>query len=68
MTFDELWRLELAGKRRFKYSIDEPAEKPSIDGPGSSDFAFDDLDETDMNRFLEWLETSLLSDSSENGV
>ena len=58
MTFDELWRMNLTAKDALRSSI-EPGEDsalcedPVLDNPVS-----DDPDETEMKRFLDWLETT----------
>jgi hypothetical protein len=60
MTFDELWRMNLADDDALMSSV-EPAEDielfqdPVLEGP-----ILDDPDETEMNRFLDWLETRFL--------
>ncbi|MBV9265952.1 MAG: hypothetical protein JO061_07280 [Acidobacteriaceae bacterium] len=59
MTFDELWRRNLTRSNRpVLSSIDTPAEFSGDAAPIES--VFDDLDEAEMNDFLEWLETTLL--------
>ena len=64
MTFDELWRKNLLRKDPVIPSSDSPAEDLAF---GES--ALEDLDETEMNRFLEWLEgTLLIDDIAERGA
>jgi hypothetical protein len=46
MTFDELWRSDLARR-----SGSDPAVSPS---------APEDVDEAEVSRFLEWLEKTLV--------
>jgi hypothetical protein len=61
MTFDELWRLDLAPNGGLTSSMDTSAEAGCVDCGASNGYVFADLDETEMNRFVEWLENSLLS-------
>ena len=65
MTFDELWRQNLPRKDPLIFSNDRPSEGSSFRNPGCSESVFEDLDETEMNRFIEWLERTLLSDDLE---
>ena len=62
MTFDELWRRSLPRKDPVISSIDSQAEASFFRDPAFGESAFEDLDETEMNRFLEWLEGTLLID------
>jgi hypothetical protein len=62
MTFDELWRRNLSRKDPDVSSIGSEAEASSFRDPAFGESAFEDLDETEMNRFLEWLEGTLLID------
>jgi hypothetical protein len=69
MTFDELWRLDLARKRALTDSVDKSKEVEPFEDPASSGSPLDHLDEGEVNRFLEWLEESLLSaDSNEHSI
>jgi hypothetical protein len=63
MTFDELWRWNLPRKDRVSSSTDSQAEASFVRDAAAGDSAFEDLDETEMNRFLEWLERTLLIDN-----
>ena len=58
MTFDELWRLDLERKS----GIDSAAKEREV---VRSDTAPDAADEAEVNRFLEWLEKSLMIDNSD---
>jgi len=58
MTFDELWRLDLERKS----GIDSAAKEREV---VRSDTAPDAPDEAEVNRFLEWLEKSLMIDNSD---
>ena len=62
MTFDELWRRNLGHKDSFISSVDSQAEASSFRDPAFGESAFEDLDETEMNGYLEWLEGTLLID------
>ena len=62
MTFDELWRRNLARKDPVISSTDNQAGAPLFRDPGFSELALETLDETEVNRFLEWLEGTLLID------
>jgi hypothetical protein len=62
MTFDELWRRNLPSKDPVVSLSDSQAEGSSFRDPVSGESAFEDLDEPEMNRFLEWLEGTLLID------
>jgi hypothetical protein len=73
MTFDELWRRNLLRKDPVISSgdsaSDRQAESSSFRDPAFGESAFEDLDETEMNRFLEWLEgTLLIDDLGERGA
>jgi hypothetical protein len=69
MTFDELWRLDLARRRALTDSVDKAEEVELFDDRASSVSALDDLDEEEVNRFVEWLEETLLStDSNERSI
>jgi hypothetical protein len=67
MTFDELWRIDLARKRAFTDMVDKVEEVKPFDHLAFSRFGSDDLDDGDdldgeeVDRFLEWLEESLPS-------
>ena len=66
MTFDELWRQNLAHKDP---SSESQAEGSSFRDPASGESAFEDLDATEMKRFLDWLEgTLLIDDLGERGA
>ena len=65
MTFDELWRQNLPRKDPVSSSSDSQAEAPHFRDPASGESEFEDLDETEMNRFLEWLEGTLLIDDAD---
>jgi hypothetical protein len=61
MTFDELWRLDLAGQRADTSS----ASKARVDDSGklaSADASPDDPDEVEIGRYLIWLEERFLQD------
>jgi hypothetical protein len=58
MTFDELWRLDLERKS----GVDSAAKEREV---VRSDTAPDAADEAEVNRFLEWLEKSLMIDNSD---
>ena len=60
MTFDELWRLDLARQRALTNSIDKAEEIELFDDAVSNCSALDPPDDGEVNRFLEWLEQSLL--------
>lgn len=69
MTFDELWRQNLPRKDPVISSIDSQAEVPLFSDPTFAGSAFEHLDEPEMNRFLEWLEgTLLIDDVGERGA
>jgi len=60
MTFDELWRANLSEKRIVTNS---ESNVPDIDLPGArmeTDAATDQPSEAEVNRFIEWLEKSIL--------
>ena len=62
MTFDELWGQNLARKNPVISSTESQAEGSSFRDPAFGESALGGLDETEMNRFLEWLEGTLLID------
>ena len=69
MTFDELWRRNLSHKDPVISPIDSQAEASSFRDPAFGESALKDLDETEMNQFLEWLEgTLLIDDLGERGA
>jgi hypothetical protein len=69
MTFDELWRRILPRKDPVICSIDSQTEASSFRDPAFGESAMEDLDETEMNQFLEWLEgTLLIDDLGERGA
>jgi hypothetical protein len=59
MTFDELWRRDLA-RRSGSDSVDKRRGIERFDNPALAGPASDTVDEAEMNRFLDWLEKSLL--------
>ena len=59
MTLDELWRLDLARQPAPTNSGAETEEVAPVGDSASSGFGPDDLDEEEVNRFLEWLEKCL---------
>jgi len=59
MTFDELWRLDLARKRAFEHSTDVSDDVHLFATRSPDDSAPDELDEGELGRFLEWLEKSM---------
>jgi len=58
MTFDELWRLDLERKSGVDSAAKEREVVRSVTAP-------DAPDEAEVNRFLEWLEKSLMIDNSD---
>ena len=62
MTFDELWRRNLQSEDRVISPTDTQAEASFFRDPAFDESVFEDLDETEMNRFLEWIEATLLID------
>ena len=69
MTFDELWRQNLPRKDPVISSADSQAEASFVRDPASAETAFENLDDTEMSRFLEWLEgTLLIDDLGERGA
>jgi hypothetical protein len=67
MTFDEFRHGNLPPEDLVVSSADSRAETWSFRDPAVGDSAFEDLDETEMNRFLEWLEGTLLIDDLGEG-
>jgi len=66
MTFDELWRLDLAQKGSPMSPLDTPENvEPIARSPEGA--AVDDVEE-EINRFLYWLEKRLLSASASDGA
>jgi len=64
MTFDDLWRLNLPRKDSIAPSIKTSPEADFIDGSPSTHSDFTDPDKQEIDRFLQWLEQSALSDDS----
>ena len=62
MTFDELWRRNLPRKDPVTSSTEDQAEASFFRDPAFGELAFEDPDETEMDRFLEWLEGTLRID------
>ncbi|MBV8828513.1 MAG: hypothetical protein JO217_04375 [Acidobacteriaceae bacterium] len=62
MNFDELWRRNLTRKDPDIPSLDSQGEASFFRDPAFGNSAFEDLDETEMSRFLQWLEASLMID------
>ena len=60
MTFDELWRRNCSCKDRVISFIDIQAETSFLCDPACGESAFEDLDEEEMNRFLECFEKMLM--------
>ena len=58
MTFDELWRLDLERKSGVDSAAKEREVVRSVTAP-------DAPDEAEVNRFLEWLEKSLMIDNTD---
>jgi|HubBroStandDraft_4_1064222.scaffolds.fasta_scaffold3752571_1 hypothetical protein len=59
MTFDELWRQDLARQRDYT-GVNHKAEGfDTFDGSNSIDSVLDDLDDDEIDRLLKWLEKSL---------
>ena len=59
MTFDELWRQDLALQRDYT-GVNRKAEGfDTFDGSNSIDSVLDDLDDDEIDRLLKWLENSL---------
>ena len=69
MTFDELWRRNLPGEDPVISPLDSQAEASFFRDPPFAESGFEDLDETEMNIFLERLEgTLLIDDPGERGA
>ena len=69
MTFDKLWRRNLPRKDPVISSIDSQAEASPLRDPAFGESVLEDLDETEINRFFEWLEgTLLIDDLGERGA
>jgi hypothetical protein len=69
MTFDELWRQNLPSKDPDISSTESEAETSYLRDAASGESALEDLDETEMTRFLEWLEgMPLINDLGERGA
>ena len=62
MTFDELWRRNLARNDTDISSTGSETEPSFGRDPAFGESALEDPDETETNRFLEWLEGTLLID------
>jgi hypothetical protein len=61
MTFDELWRLDLARDRGLIESVDKTKNVALVERQTSADHVLHAPDEEEANRFLEWLEESMRS-------
>ncbi|MBV8832304.1 MAG: hypothetical protein JO108_24145 [Acidobacteriaceae bacterium] len=62
MTFDELWR-QNDGEDARTSPLNMPAQPAfPIDSSVAGSSGLEDLDETEINRFLDWLETGLQLD------
>jgi hypothetical protein len=59
MTFDELWRKDLDRVASATGSRAKAEETDAFTVSKSSDFALDQLDEDELDRYLQWLEKSL---------
>ncbi len=59
MTFDEWWRQDLERQRDLLVSSQGAEWPDSFDGSDPGDSILDDLDDEEIDRFLEWLEKSL---------
>lgn len=69
MTFDDLWRRNLSRKDPVISSTDSQADASFARDPVFGESALEDPDETEMNRFLERLEgTLLIDDIGERGA
>ena len=69
MTFDELWRRNLPRKDPVISSTDSQAEASFVSDPAFGESAFENPDRTEIERFLEWLEgTLLIDDLGERGA
>ena len=66
MTFDEIWGLDLA--QAPLYSIEMPKTfdlfADSACNGSPIEELIDDLDDPEINRFLDWLENSCVSDDT----
>jgi len=62
MTFDELWRRNLPRKDPDIPSPDSQGEASFFRDPAFGDSDFENLDEAEVNRFLEWLEETPMID------
>jgi hypothetical protein len=67
MTFDEFRCRNLPPEDPVISFTDSRAETWFFRDPAVGDSAFEDLDETEMNRFLEWPEGTLLIDDLGEG-
>jgi hypothetical protein len=61
MTFNELWRRSLRRKSDHECSIDTPQGADVLNGEAVNSSPFSDPDQAEINRYLDWLEKSLLS-------
>jgi hypothetical protein len=61
MTFDELWRLDLA-RRHANRDSESNARVDDSDKLVSAGVSPDDPDEVEIDRYLIWLEEDLLQD------
>jgi hypothetical protein len=62
MTFDELWRRDSPREGAPIPATDTPEAMEIFKDTDSDRLVFDDPDEREINRFIEWLEQSLPSD------
>lgn len=56
MTFDELWRQDLAPQRDYTGMNRKAEGFETSDGSNSIDSVLDNLDDDEIDRWLEWLE------------
>jgi hypothetical protein len=64
MTFDELWRRDLRRKDPLLCSNETPDEADVFEASAETAFVFIDPDRAEINRYLNWLEKSLLLDAA----
>ena len=67
MTFDEFRRRNSPPEDPLIPSADSQAAASFFRDPAVDDSAIEDVNETEMNRFLEWLEGTLLIDDLGGG-
>ena len=56
MTFDELWRQDLARRRDYTGANRKAQGFDTFDSSKSIDSVLDDMDDDEIDRNLEWLE------------